>query len=121
MATMPKVNAAVHTVAAPRLTFKSAGKAIEFYKKAFGAKEIMRFENEGGIGHAEIVIGDSVLMLAEEWPSGGRFSAETLGLIEGGEYGRAAGYVVLSVTLCLAATLAGMTTMRLVMGTSNAR
>ena len=49
------------------------------------------------------------------------FSAETLGLIEGGEYGRAAGYVVLSVTLCLAATLAGMTTMRLVMGTSNAR
>jgi len=79
MATMPKVNAAVRTVAAPRLTFKSAGKAIEFYKKAFGAKEIMRFENEGGIGHAEIVIGDSVLMLAEEWPSGGRFSAETLG------------------------------------------
>ena len=49
------------------------------------------------------------------------FSAETLGLIEGGEYGRAAGYVVLSVTLCLAATLAGMTTMRLAMGTSNAR
>ncbi len=49
------------------------------------------------------------------------FSAETLGLIEGGEYSRAAGYVVLSVTLCLAATLAGMTTMRLIMGTSNAR
>lgn len=49
------------------------------------------------------------------------FSAETLGLIEGGEYGRAAGYVVLSVTLCLAATLAGMTTMRLIIGTSNAR
>ena len=49
------------------------------------------------------------------------FSAETLGLIEGGEYGRAAGYVVLSVTLCLAATLAGMTTMRLLLGTGNAR
>ena len=49
------------------------------------------------------------------------FSAETLALIEGGEYGRATGYVVLSVTLCLAATLAGMTTMRLIMGTSNAR
>src|SRR2546430_3477590 len=49
------------------------------------------------------------------------FSAETLGLIEGGEYGRAAGYVVLSVTLCLAATLAGMTTMRLILGTGNAR
>ena len=49
------------------------------------------------------------------------FSAETLGLVEGGEYGRAAGYVVLSVTLCLAATLAGMTTMRLLLGTGNAR
>ena len=49
------------------------------------------------------------------------FSAETLGLIEGGEYGRAAGYVVLSVALCLAATLTGMTTMRLIVGTSNAR
>jgi len=49
------------------------------------------------------------------------FSAETLGLIEGAEYGRAAGYVVLSVTLCLAATLAGMTTMRLLLGTGNAR
>ena len=49
------------------------------------------------------------------------FSAETLGLIEGGEYGRAAGYVALSVTLCLAATLAGMTTMRLLAGAGNAR
>jgi CrcB protein len=49
------------------------------------------------------------------------FSAESLGLIEGGEYSRAAGYVALSVTLCLAATLAGMTTMRLLLGTGNAR
>src|SRR6059058_2159199 len=42
------------------------------------------------------------------------FSAEAIGLIEGGEYARATGYVVLSVGLCLAATLAGMTTMRLI-------
>ena|SRR5438552_3161770 len=49
------------------------------------------------------------------------FSAETIGLIEGGEYTRATGYVVLSVGLCLVATLAGMTTMRLVAGMSNAR
>jgi CrcB protein len=49
------------------------------------------------------------------------FSAETLGLIEGGEYGRATGYVILSVVLCLAATFAGMTAMRLIAGTSNAR
>jgi CrcB protein len=49
------------------------------------------------------------------------FSADTLGLIEGGEYGRATGYVVLSVGLCLLATLAGMTTMRLIAGAGNAR
>jgi CrcB protein len=49
------------------------------------------------------------------------FSAETVGLIEGGEYGRATGYVLLSVTLCLAATFAGMTAVRLVAGTGHAR
>ena len=79
MATTTEPLAAVRTVASPRLTFKDAAKAIEFYKNAFGAKEIMRFENEMGIGHAEIMIGDSVIMLAEEWPEGGRYSAETLG------------------------------------------
>jgi fluoride exporter len=49
------------------------------------------------------------------------FSAETLGLIEGGEYARATGYVILSVSLCLAATFAGMTVMRLIAGTGHAR
>ena len=49
------------------------------------------------------------------------FSAETLGLIEGGEYGRAASYIILSVVLCLAATFMGMTVMRLVAGTGHAR
>ena len=49
------------------------------------------------------------------------FSAETLGLIEGGEYVRASAYVVLSVGLCLLATLAGMTAMRMVAGTGHAR
>jgi CrcB protein len=49
------------------------------------------------------------------------FSAETVGLIEGGEYGRATGYVVLSVFLCLAATFVGMTAVRLVAGTGHAR
>jgi len=67
------------TFAAPKLAFKDAVKAIEFYKKAFGATETFRFENEMGIGHAEIMIGDSVIMLAEEWPEGGRYSAETMG------------------------------------------
>ncbi|HEX9248585.1 MAG TPA: fluoride efflux transporter CrcB [Gemmatimonadaceae bacterium] len=49
------------------------------------------------------------------------FSAETVGLIEGGEYGRATGYVVLSVILCLTATFAGMTAVRLLTGTGHAR
>ena len=70
---------AVRTHAAPALRFKKAGPAVEFYKRAFGAVEIMRFENEGGIGHAELMIGDAKIMLGEEWPQGGRFSAETLG------------------------------------------
>jgi fluoride exporter len=49
------------------------------------------------------------------------FSAETLGLIEGGEYGRAVSYVVLSVVLSLSATFMGMAAMRLLAGTSNGR
>ena len=48
------------------------------------------------------------------------FSAETLGLIEGGEYARATGYVILSVVLCLAATFTGMAAMKLLAGTSHA-
>ena len=64
---------------APRLAYKSAAKAIDFYKKAFGAKETMRFEIETGTPHAELLIGDSVIFLADEWPEGGRYSAETMG------------------------------------------
>jgi len=71
--------AAVHTVATPRLTFKDVAKAIEFYTQAFGAKEKMRFEVENRIAHAEIAIGESIINLSQEWPEGGRFSAETLG------------------------------------------
>ena len=79
MSTVAEPIAAVHTTATPRLTFKDAVKAIEFYEQAFGAKEIMRFEAGGSIPHAEIRIGDSTILLAEEWPEGGRFSPETLG------------------------------------------
>src|SRR2546423_6698425 len=49
------------------------------------------------------------------------FSAETIGLIEGGEYARATSYVLLSVSLCLVATLAGMTTIRLILGGNHGR
>ena len=79
MATVAEPVAAVHTSASPRLTFKDAAKAIEFYKQAFGAKETFRFELESGIPHAVIMIGDSEIMLTEEWPEGSRFSPETLG------------------------------------------
>jgi PhnB protein len=79
MSTVAEPVASVHASASPRLTFKDAAKAIEFYKQAFGAKETFRFELESGIPHAEITIGDSVIFLTEEWPEGGRFSPETLG------------------------------------------
>ncbi len=71
--------AAVRTSAAPRLAFLDPAKAIEFYKKALGAKEVFRFEVGGEIPHAEIKIGDSSINVTGEWPEGGRFSAETLG------------------------------------------
>jgi|ERR1022692_194806 PhnB protein len=70
---------AVRTTASPSLSFKDAAKAIEFYKNALGATETFRFEAGGRVAHAEMAIGDSIFMLADEWPEGGRFSAETLG------------------------------------------
>ena len=79
MSTTAEPVAAARTAAAPRIAFKSAAKAIEFYKAAFGAREIMRFAIGEQIPHAEITIGDSSIMLTDEWPEGGRFSAETLG------------------------------------------
>jgi PhnB protein len=58
-----------HTIT-PYLSVSDGPAAIEFYKKAFGAKELFRMPGEGGkgISHAEIQIGDSRLMLAEEYP-----------------------------------------------------
>ncbi len=53
----------------PYLIIKGAAQAIEFYQKAFGATEIMRLEGPGGtLGHAEIQIGDSRIMMADEHP-----------------------------------------------------
>jgi PhnB protein len=68
-----------HT-ATPYLTIKGAAEAIEFYKRAFGATEILRMEmSRGVIAHAEIQIGDSILMLGEECPQSGTKSPATLG------------------------------------------
>ncbi len=53
----------------PYLALDDASGAIEFYKQAFGAKERMRMEAPGGkIGHAELEIGDSIVMLADAFP-----------------------------------------------------
>jgi PhnB protein len=60
-----------HTVT-PYLIIDGAAKAIDFYKKAFGATELMRMPGPGGkIGHAEIKIGDSPVMMADEHPEMG--------------------------------------------------
>jgi PhnB protein len=53
----------------PYLVIKGAAQAIDFYKKTFGATEIMRMNDPSGrIGHAELKIGDSHIMLADEYP-----------------------------------------------------
>jgi PhnB protein len=55
----------------PYLAIDGATRALEFYARAFGARLRMRLDAPGGkIGHAEIEIGDSVLMLADPWPEG---------------------------------------------------
>jgi PhnB protein len=64
----------------PYLILDDAARAIEFYKKALGAVELMRFPAPGGkIGHAEIKIGDSPVMLADESPEQGQKSLRTIG------------------------------------------
>lgn len=64
----------------PYLSMKDAARAIEFYKKAFGAREIGRLRMPGGlVGHAEIQIGDSRFMVAEEMPEWGNKGPQSLG------------------------------------------
>ena len=56
-------------VVTPYLAVAGASEAIVFYKKVFGAKEVMRMPGPNGtIGHAEIAIGDCHIMLADEFP-----------------------------------------------------
>jgi len=64
----------------PYLILDDATRALEFYKKALSAVELLRMPAPGGkIGHAEIRIGDSSIMLADENPEMGAKSARTLG------------------------------------------
>ncbi|MGH9814838.1 MAG: VOC family protein [Candidatus Acidiferrales bacterium] len=63
----------------PYLIIRDAAKAIDFYKKAFGAEEVMRMPApDGKIGHAEIKIGDSMIMLSDENLQWGNKSPQTL-------------------------------------------
>lgn len=64
----------------PYLIVKGAANAIEFYKKVFGAKNVMSMEKPGGkIGHAELQIGDTKIMLADEHPELGARAPESFG------------------------------------------
>jgi PhnB protein len=64
----------------PYLIVKDAGGAIDYYKKVFGAQELFRLSGpDGKIGHAELKIGDSVVMLADEHPGMGALGPQTIG------------------------------------------
>lgn len=78
MADVKPIPEGYHSVT-PYLCIKGAVQALEYYKKAFGAIELFRMEHDGKIGHAEIKIGDSPIMLADEFPEMGFVSPQTLG------------------------------------------
>lgn len=64
----------------PHLVVRNADQAIEFYKRAFGAKEIHRMPTpDGKVLHAEITIGDSILMLVDEFPQWNCLGPQSLG------------------------------------------
>jgi PhnB protein len=64
----------------PYLVIKGAAQAIDYYKKVFGATEVVRMDGpDGRVGHAELQIGDSRIMLADENPQMGYKSASTIG------------------------------------------
>ncbi len=68
-----------HTVT-PYLIVRGGARAIEFYQKAFGAKELFRMaQPDGRVGHAELQIGDSRVMLADEHPETGQRSPQSIG------------------------------------------
>jgi PhnB protein len=72
----------------PYLTVSNGMEAIEFYKRAFGARERVRMATpDGKLGHAELQIGNSIIMLGEECPERGTTSPQTL-------QGTAAGFAV---------------------------
>jgi len=63
----------------PYLTVKDASAALEFYQELLGAEKLRCFEHEGKIGHAELKVGDSMIMLSDEWVEHGIRGPKTLG------------------------------------------
>lgn len=63
----------------PYLIVSNGTKAIDFYKKIFGAKEVLRMERDGKIAHAELKIGDAKIMLADACPEMGACTPEEFG------------------------------------------
>lgn len=80
MAAVKPVPEGYHTIT-PHLIVRDAARAIEFYKEAFGAVELGRAPTPGGgkLMHATIKIGDSMLMLADEFPEWGAVGPQSLG------------------------------------------
>ena len=77
--TTPGIPKGYHTVT-PSLFVAGAAKAIDFYKKALGAEEVMRFPApDGTIMHAELRIGDSPIMLGDEMPEQGGKGPKSIG------------------------------------------
>jgi PhnB protein len=73
------IPAGYHT-ATPYLIVKGAARAMDFYQQAFGATEVLRMDGPGGkIMHAEVKIGDSMIMLADEFPEMDALSPQTVG------------------------------------------
>jgi len=79
MTQVKSIPSGFHTLT-PYLAVRGADRAIEFYKKAFGAEELTRMPGPDGktIGHAELKVGDSVFFLSDEYPGMGCQSPETL-------------------------------------------
>jgi len=78
MANVKPIPDGYHSVT-PYMIVKGAAAAIDYYKNAFGATELFRMEHEGKVGHAEIKIGDSPIMLADEHPEMNAYSPKTVG------------------------------------------
>ena len=68
-----------HRTATPFLVVDDAAEAIDFYTRAFGAKELMRVEDNGRISHAQFRIGNSRFMLSDEHPETGVRGPRTFG------------------------------------------